>query len=120
MKLWFSNAARAVERWVGSSTAFIAAVAVVLVWAATGPFFNYSDTWQLCINTGTTIVTFLMCFAIQNSQTSSTEALQVKLDELIRVDREARNELVNLEDKTQEEIDEAKAELTAATARRPR
>jgi len=88
------------------------AVVVVLVWAVTGPLFQFSDTWQLVINTGTTIVTFLMVFLIQNTQNRDTEALQLKIDELIRVTQEARNRLINLEDLTEEEMDQVKQELT--------
>ena len=88
------------------------AVIVVLVWAVTGPLFQFSDTWQLVINTGTTIVTFLMVFLIQNTQNRDTEALQLKIDELIRVTEQARNRLINLEDLTEEEMDKVKRELT--------
>jgi low affinity Fe/Cu permease len=86
---------------------------VVLVWAVTGPLFQFSDTWQLVINTGTTIVTFLMVFLIQNTQNRDTEALQLKIDELIRVTQQARNRLINLEDLTEEEMDKVKQELTS-------
>jgi len=85
---------------------------VVLVWAVTGPLFQFSDTWQLVINTGTTIVTFLMVFLIQNTQNRDTEALQLKIDELIRVTQQARNRLISLEDLTEEEMDKVKQELT--------
>ena len=85
---------------------------MVLVWAITGPLFQFSDTWQLVINTGTTIVTFLMVFLIQNTQNRDTEALQLKIDELIRVTEQARNRLINLEDLTEEEMDKVKRELT--------
>ena len=86
---------------------------VVLVWAMSGPLFGFSDTWQLVINTGTTIVTFLMVFLIQNTQNRDTEAFQLKLDELIRVTELARNRLMNLEDLTEEEMDKVKQELTS-------
>jgi low affinity Fe/Cu permease len=105
---WFFKLSRHVEHTVGSPWTFCVALLVVIVWAVTGPLFDFSDTWQLVINTGTTIVTFLMVFLIQSTQTRDTQALHVKLDELIRVDRQARNELVNLEDKTDEEITLAK------------
>lgn len=84
------------------------AVAVVLVWALTGPVFGWSDTWQLVINTGTTIITFLMVFLIQSTQSRDTRALHLKLDELIRVNKEARNTLVNLEDMSEAEIQKVK------------
>lgn len=108
MSDWFFRFSRQVEHAVGSPWVFCLALTVVVVWAITGPLFDYSDTWQLVINTSTTIITFLMVFLIQSTQTRDTAALHVKLDELIRVDRQARNELVNLEDKTTEEIAIAK------------
>ena len=86
---------------------------MVLVWAITGPLFQFSDTWQLVINTGTTIVTFPMVFLIQNTQNRDTEALQLKIDELIRVTQQARNRLINLEDLTEEEMEKVKQELTS-------
>lgn len=90
---------------VGSPAAFVVAFGVVLVWAATGPFYHFSDTWQLVINTGTTIVTFLMVFLIQNTQNRDARAMHLKLDELIRAVKGARNKLVNLEEMTDEELD---------------
>jgi len=92
----FARFARWVERQVGRSSTFVLAIAVVLLWAASGPVFGWSDTWQLVINTGTTIVTFLMVFVIQNTQSRDTQAMQLKLDELIRVNEIARNSLINL------------------------
>src|SRR6201981_2340318 len=83
--LIFASFARWVERQLGRSTAFVLAILGVGLWAVTGPFFGWSDTWQLVINTGTTIVTFLMVFVIQNTQSRDTQAMQLKLDELIRV-----------------------------------
>jgi low affinity Fe/Cu permease len=92
----FARLARWFERQVGRSTTFVVAIAMVLLWAVSGPFFGWSDTWQLVVNTGTTIVTFLMVFVIQNTQSRDTQAMQVKLDELIRVNELARNSLINL------------------------
>lgn len=90
---------------MGTPTAFIIAVLVIIVWAVTGPLFSYSDTWQLVINTGTTIITFLMVFLIQNTQNRETRALHLKLDELIRTDFKARNGLLNIETLSDEELD---------------
>jgi low affinity Fe/Cu permease len=107
----FSAFARATERQMGRPATFIAAIIVVIAWAASGPIFGWSDTWQLVINTGTTIVTFLMVFVIQNSQTRDTQALQLKLDELIRVNEMARNSLISLEDRPDSEVVEVKLGL---------
>jgi low affinity Fe/Cu permease len=96
---------------VGSAWAFIIAITVVIVWAATGPIFNFSDTWQLIINTGTTIVTFLMVFLIQNTQNRDGKAIQLKLDELIRALQGARNKLVDLEDLSDEELKKLQEEF---------
>ncbi len=96
---------------VGSPWAFIAAVALVVVWGATGPFFRFSDTWQLVINTGTTIITFLMVFLIQNTQNRDARAVHLKLDELIRAVRGARTGLVDLEDLSDEELDALQQEF---------
>jgi low affinity Fe/Cu permease len=96
---------------VGSPWAFIIAITVVIVWAATGAMFNFSDTWQLIINTGTTIVTFLMVFVIQNTQNRDGKALQLKLDELIRALEGARNKLVDLEDLSDEELKKLQKEF---------
>ena len=89
---------------LGSAWAFAGAVLVILVWLLTGPTFHFSDTWQLIINTATTIVTFLMVFLIQNTQNRDAKAVHLKLDELIRAIKEARNELVDLEDLSDEEL----------------
>lgn len=96
---------------VGSPWAFAAAVLVVAVWAATGPLFHYSDTWQLVINTGTTVITFLMVFLIQNTQNRDAKAIHLKLDELIRGVKGARTNLVDLEDMTEEELDRLQREF---------
>jgi low affinity Fe/Cu permease len=100
----FSKIANIIAWEAGKPFAFIIALAVVFIWAATGPMFHYSDTWQLVINTGTTIVTFLMVFLIQNSQNRDSAAIQVKLDELIRVSA-AKNFFVGIEHLTDEEIE---------------
>src|SRR5260221_4887639 len=92
---------------------FTIAVAVIIVWAATGPVFGFSDTWQLIINTATTIITFLMVFVIQNTQNRDTEAIQVKLDELIRATKGAHNALLDLEELEAEELDRFRAKYQA-------
>src|SRR6187551_478854 len=101
----FSQFAHATSVWSGNPLAFLAAVGLVIVWVLTGPIFNYSDTWQLIINTGTTIVTFLMVFLIQNSQNRDSAAIQVKLDELIRVST-ARNSFIGIEHLTDQELED--------------
>jgi low affinity Fe/Cu permease len=90
---------------LGSAWAFAGAILIIVVWALTGPTFHFSDTWQLIINTGTTIVTFLMVFLIQNTQNRDAKAMHLKLDEIIRALKKARNELVDLEDLSDEELD---------------
>src|SRR5690349_11964148 len=108
----FGKAANYIAWEAGRPLAFIVALGVVLVWAATGPVFHYSDTWQLVINTGTTIITFLMVFLIQNSQNRDGAAIQVKLDELIRVSQ-AQNSFVGVEHLTEEEIADMRAKCEA-------
>lgn len=102
---WFRQFAQWSSQRVGSPAAFAIAVGVVLVWAISGPVFGFSDTWQLVINTGTTIVTFLMVFLIQNTQNRDARAMHLKLDELIRGVRGARDQLVDLEDLSDEELE---------------
>lgn len=98
MKNVFHIIANRISIWSGSATAFLGAITIIIVWAITGPVFHYSDTWQLVINTGTTIITFLMVFLIQNSQNRESKAIQLKLDELIRATKGARNTYLGLED----------------------
>jgi low affinity Fe/Cu permease len=105
----FSQAASATSRWTGRPSAFLLCCLIVVVWAASGPVFHYSDTWQLVINTGTTIVTFLMVFLIQNTQNRDNNALQAKLDELIRASQ-AKNEFIGIEHLTDAELDDILAE----------
>jgi low affinity Fe/Cu permease len=109
---FFSQAAHWTSRQCGRPLTFGLASGVVLVWALTGPLFNYSDTWQLVINTGTTIVTFLMVFLIQNTQNRDASAVQLKLDELIRASTTGRNKLLTLEDLTGAELDQLKKSFT--------
>src|SRR5256714_11522277 len=101
----FRKFSQKVSRAVGSSWAFIVAILIVGIWATTGPIFNFSDTWQLVINTGTTIVTFLMVFLIQNTQNRQDTAIQIKLDELLKGVKGARTSLVDIEDLSDKELE---------------
>ncbi|MDZ4864215.1 MAG: low affinity iron permease family protein [Gemmatimonadota bacterium] len=105
----FTSFAKATARATGRPLAFILAVSVIVVWLVTGPLFKFSDTWQLVINTGTTIITFLMVFLIQNTQNRDAEAVQVKLDELLRSTAGAHNALLDLEELEEREIDQIRA-----------
>lgn len=115
----FGRIAHSISNAAGRPFAFATACVVVLVWAVSGPLFQFSDTWQLVINTGTTIVTFLMVFLIQNAQIRDTAALHLKLDELIRATEGAKNTLIALEQQGEEEIAMAKQEISQAVADAP-
>ncbi len=104
MKNLFRVVANKISVWTGTATVFLGAILIVIVWATTGPFFHFSDTWQLVINTGTTIITFLMVFLIQNTQNRDGKAVQLKLDELIRATKGARASYVGLEDLSDEDL----------------
>ena len=101
----FNNLAAAMAHAVGTYWAFLTAVLVIVVWGVTGPIFGYSDTWQLLINTGTTIVTFLMVFLIQNTQNRDARAMHLKLDEVIRASKNAHNGMIDIEDLNDEQLD---------------
>jgi low affinity Fe/Cu permease len=110
---WYSNFAKAAAHFCGRPRVFVLAVGIIAAWIITGPIFRFSDTWQLVINTGTTIVTFVMVFLIQNTQNRDTEAIQVKLDELIRATKGAHNALLDLEELGVEELDAFRAKYQA-------
>jgi low affinity Fe/Cu permease len=116
---WYSQFAKGAARFCGRPRVFVFAVGIILAWVVTGPLFHYSDTWQLVINTGTTIVTFLMVFLIQNTQNRDTEAIQVKLDELIRATQGAHNALLDLEELEEGTLEafRAKYQALASAAR---
>lgn len=107
----FTHVAGRIASFTGQPAAFMLAVAVILLWLASGPVFGYSDTWQLVVNTATTIVTFLMVFLIQNSQNRDAAAMQAKLDELIRAIDAARNQFIGIEHRTDREIERIRNEL---------
>ncbi|MDO7841440.1 low affinity iron permease family protein [Sphingomonas immobilis] len=111
MERLFEAVAQKVASWAGRPPAFVLALATVIVWGVTGPIFKYSDTWQLVINTGTTIVTFLMVFLIQNAQNRDASAMQAKLDELIRALDGPRDDFVGIEHLTQNELERIKKKI---------
>ena len=113
---WFGRFAKATARVSGHAATFGFAVLVIIAWAVTGPLFHFSDTWQLVINTGTTIVTFLMVFLIQNTQNRDSVAMQIKLDELLRAIKGAQTAMADLEDLTEAELDAFKAHYAGLAA----
>jgi low affinity Fe/Cu permease len=117
---WFRRFAQRTAEAVGSAWSFGVAALVIVVWACTGPLFHYSDTWQLVINTATTIVTFLMVFLIQNTQNRDARAIHLKLDELIHALRHARNSLISVEQMTDEELDHLQQEFERVRQRAQR
>jgi low affinity Fe/Cu permease len=110
---WFAQFAASASAWLGSKWAFSCAVAVIVIWAASGFVFHYSDTWQLVINTGTTIVTFLMVFLIQNTQNRDARAINLKLNELIRALDKARDQMIDIENLSDLELDELQSRYEA-------
>ena len=117
---WFGRLARCSAHAMGQPAAFAGALILIVLWAVVGPIFGYSDTWQLVINTGTTIITFLMVFLIQNTQNKDAEAMHIKLDELIRALDQAQNALLNLEELEEPELDRIRTDYLklAENARR--
>ena len=111
MEKFFTRLAERIASFAGRPGAFLLATLVIIVWAVSGPLFNFSDTWQLVVNTGTTIVTFLMVFLIQNSQNRDAAAMQAKLDELIRAVDKGRNRFIGIEHETDTEIEQIRAEV---------
>ena len=106
----YTRFAKAASNFCGNPKTFISAIVLIVVWVISGPFFHYSDTWQLVINTSTTIITFLMVFVIQNSQNRDTEAMELKLDELLRATKGAHNSLINLENSEEEFLRECQTQ----------
>jgi low affinity Fe/Cu permease len=120
MNEFFRKAARSASSVLGSAWSFTAAVLVVLVWAALGPIYHFSDTWQLVINTGTTIITFLMVFLIQNTQNRDSKALHLKIDELLYAMKEARTGLVGLEELSDAELEKLERDFRRVARREAR
>jgi low affinity Fe/Cu permease len=112
-KSQFSNLAKWTARAAGHPATFVGAVVVIILWAILGPYFRFSDTWQLVINTGTTVVTFLMIFLVQNTQNRDSAAVQLKLDELIRATQGAHNAFLDLEELTEEELSRIRVKYEA-------
>ncbi len=111
MNRFFQRVSAKSAEWFGSPWAFVAALLFIVIWAVTGPLYHFSDTWQLVANTATNIITFVMVFIIQNSQNRDTRAIQLKLDELIRATRGTRNAMVNIEDLSDEQIEQLRKEF---------
>ena len=111
MNILFERVSGRVAAWAGQPAAFVLAFSIIVVWGLSGPLFGWSDTWQLVINTGTTIITFLMVFLIQNAQNRDASAIQAKLDELIRANKEARNAFIGIEHLSEQELIALRAAL---------
>jgi low affinity Fe/Cu permease len=111
MKVFFTNVSERITKLAGSPYALIAAIVLISIWLITGPIFNFSDTWQLFINTFTTIITFLMVFAIQHTQNRESKAIQIKLNELIRSVQEAHNAYIGVENDSEERLEEIEQEV---------
>ncbi|MDB6141547.1 MAG: hypothetical protein JWP80_591 [Pseudomonas sp.] len=109
----FSKFSHALSKWAGSARTFMAALVLIIVWACTGPIFHYNDTWQLIINTSTTIITFLMVFVIQNTQNRDNDVLHIKIDELLRATKDAQNALLSLDKMDQKDLKALRKEYEA-------
>src|SRR5678816_4850233 len=119
MKKFFSNVASKTATWMGQPSAFIGATLACIIWAVSGPIFDYSDTWQLVINTATTVLTFLAVFLIQNSQNRDGAAIQGKLDEVIRAIDAARGAFIGIEHLTEAQIEDIRAALERESGKEP-
>ena len=119
MSRLFTSVATRIAALAGQPLAFVTAVSLILLWLISGPIFGWSDTWQLVVNTATTIITFLMVFLIQNSQNRDAAAMQAKLDELIRSVKDARNDFIGIEHLTDFEIEHIRSDLEKETAQQP-